>query len=139
LKRLKNIDDKYKQKAEISAYFNKFDEAEQIYREIDRKDLALELRMKLGDWSKVVALIEQGVGDDDILKEAYNKMGDFCVDKQRWSKAAYYFQQSNNYESLIDVYYRLEQFANLDKLIDDIPSTSSALPLLAEKMQSIGI
>jgi WD repeat-containing protein 35 len=139
LKRLKNIDDKYKQKAEISAYFNKFDEAEQIYREIDRKDLALDLRMKLGDWSKVVALIEQGVGDDDILKEAYNKMGDFCVDKQRWSKASYYFQQSNNYESLIDVYYRLEQFANLDKLIDDIPSTSGALSLLAEKMQSIGI
>jgi WD repeat-containing protein 35 len=139
LKRLKNIDDKHKQKAEISAYFNKFDEAEQIYREIDRKDLAMELRMRLGDWSKVVTLIEQGVGDDDILKEAYNKMGEFCIDKQRWNKAAFYFQQANNFEALIDVYYRLEQFDNMDRLIEDIPPTSPALPKLAEKMQSIGL
>jgi len=139
LKRLRNIDDKYKQKAEISAYFNKFDEAEQIYREIDRKDLAMDLRIRLGDWSKVVTLIEQGVGDDEILKEAYNKMGEFCIDKQRWNKAAFYFQQANNFEALIDVYYRLEQFTNMDKLVEDIPATSPALAILAEKMQSIGI
>lgn len=99
----------------------------------------MELRMRLGDWSKVVALIEQGVGDDEILKEAYNKMGEFCIDKQRWNKAAFYFQQANNYEALIDVYYRLEQFDNMDRLIDDIPPTSPALPKLAEKMQSIGL
>ncbi len=139
LKGLRKIDDKYKQKAEICSYFSKFDDAEQIYREIDRKDLALELRMKLGDWSKVVTLIEQGVGDDDILKEAYNRMGEFCVDKQRWNKAAFYFQQANNYEALIDVYYRLEQFSNLDRLIEDIPQSSDYLTMLAEKMQSIGL
>mmetsp|Transcript_9899 Transcript_9899/g.9755 ORF Transcript_9899/g.9755 Transcript_9899/m.9755 type:complete len:96 (+) Transcript_9899:2273-2560(+) len=95
--------------------------------------------MKLGDWSKVVTLIEQGVGDDDILKEAYNRMGEFCSDKQRWNKAAYYFQQANNYEALIDVYYRLEQFSNLDRLIEDIPQNSEYLTMLAEKMQSIGL
>ena len=139
LRRLKKIENKYIQKAEISAYFNKFDEAEQIYREIDRKDLALELRMRLGDWSKVVVLIEQGVGDDDILKEAYNQMGQFCIDKQRWNKAALYFQQANNFDALIDVYYRLEQFSNMDKLIDNIPENSPALITLAEKMQSVGI
>ena len=54
VKRLQNFDDKAKQKAEIATYFKRLDEAEQIYKEIDRKDLALELRMKLGDWSKVV-------------------------------------------------------------------------------------
>ena len=95
--------------------------------------------MRLGDWSKVVALIEQGVGDDDILKEAYNQMGQFCIDKQRWNKAALYFQQANNFDALIDVYYRLEQFDNIDKLIDNIPENSSSLITLAEKMQSVGI
>ena len=39
-----------KQKAEVSAYFKRFNEAENLYREIDRKDLAIELRMRLGDW-----------------------------------------------------------------------------------------
>lgn len=39
-----------KQKAEVAAYFKRFNEAENLYREIDRKDLAIELRMRLGDW-----------------------------------------------------------------------------------------
>lgn len=81
MKKLENIDDKHKQKAEIAAYFGKYDEAEEIFKEIDRKDLALELRMKLGDWSKVVNLIEQGVGDDEMLKSSYKKMGDYCIDR----------------------------------------------------------
>lgn len=37
------MDDKQKQRAEIAAYYGKFDEAEGIFREIDRKDLALDL------------------------------------------------------------------------------------------------
>jgi hypothetical protein len=56
-----------KQKAEVSAYFKRFDEAEAIYREIDRKDLAIELRMRLGDWFRVVQLLQSGGGDDALL------------------------------------------------------------------------
>ena len=58
------MDDKQKQRAEIACYYGRFDDAEQIYRDIDRKDLALDLRRKLGDWSNVVELIEEGLGDD---------------------------------------------------------------------------
>ena len=43
-----------KRPAEISAWFGRYDEAEDIYRTIDRKDLALDMRRKLGDWPKVV-------------------------------------------------------------------------------------
>ena len=75
------MDDKNKQKAEVAVYFKKYDEAEQHYVDIDRKDLALEMRMKLGDWSKVVQLIESGVGNDEILKKAYNQLGDYCSDR----------------------------------------------------------
>ena len=56
--KLQNFDEKFKQKAEIAAYFKRYDEAEQIYRDIDRKGLALDLRMRLGDWARVVQLIE---------------------------------------------------------------------------------
>lgn len=56
--RLQQFDEKYKQKAEIAAYFKRYDEAEQIYKDIDRKDLALDLRMRLGDWARVIQLIE---------------------------------------------------------------------------------
>ena len=38
----------------------KYDEAETIYREIDRKDLAIQLRKRLGDYSRVVQLLQTG-------------------------------------------------------------------------------
>ena len=51
--KVQSIADKNMQKAEIASYFKRFDEAEQIYKDVDRKDLALELRMRTGDWNKV--------------------------------------------------------------------------------------
>lgn len=132
LKKLENIDDKHKQKAEIAAYFGKYDEAEEIFKEIDRKDLALELRMKLGDWSKVVNLIEQGVGDDEMLKSSYKKMGDYCIDRQKWKKAAYYYEQANDNPSLIQAYYRMDDFEQIEKLIEKIPDNTPILESIGD-------
>jgi WD repeat-containing protein 35 len=75
------MDEKVKQKAEIACYFKRYDEAEQIFRDIDRKDLALSLRMRLGDWSKVINLIEQGAGNDEMLKRAYKNLGDYSAER----------------------------------------------------------
>jgi hypothetical protein len=36
VKRLRKLDDPLKQQAEVAAYFKRFDEAERIYREMDR-------------------------------------------------------------------------------------------------------
>jgi WD repeat-containing protein 35 len=38
-------------KAEILAFLHKFEEAENIFKKIERKDLQLKLRMRLGDWT----------------------------------------------------------------------------------------
>lgn len=35
------LDDKSKQKAEINAYYKKYDESEELYRKIERNDLAI--------------------------------------------------------------------------------------------------
>ena len=53
VKRCQLLDDEKKQAAEVATYFGKFDEAERLYREMDRRDLALPLRVNLGDWFKV--------------------------------------------------------------------------------------
>ena len=47
-------------------YLNKFDEAESIYREIDRKDLAIQLRKRLGDYMRVVQLLQTGGGSTTL-------------------------------------------------------------------------
>ena len=34
---------------------------------MDRKDLIIDMRMKIGDWQKVIKLAEKGHGSDDII------------------------------------------------------------------------
>ena len=46
VKRISGLGDRMKQRAEVAAYFQRFEEAEAILREIDRKDLANELRIR---------------------------------------------------------------------------------------------
>ena len=82
-----------KQAAEVAAYFGKFDEAEKIYREMDRRDLALQLRINLGDWFKVVSLLQQGGGDDEMLRTAWNNIGDHFMEHQMVAKAAQHYAQ----------------------------------------------
>ena len=68
VKRLRALSDRMKRKAEVAAFFGRFEEAEQIYRDIDRKDLAIDLRTRLGDWQRVAELVRSGAGDDKTLQ-----------------------------------------------------------------------
>ena len=91
-----------KKKAEIAAYCLDFDGAEKMYIDMDRKDLALDLRIRLGDWFRVVQLIKTGAsGDDALLEKAYNKIGDYYAERQRWRQAVNYYGQARNYEKLV--------------------------------------
>lgn len=58
INKIQSMDEKAKQKAEVACYFKRYDEAEEIFKSINRKDLALDLRMRLGDWPRVVQLLE---------------------------------------------------------------------------------
>ncbi|KAF4652657.1 WD repeat domain 35 [Perkinsus olseni] len=97
--RLRDLDDDVKRRAEICAvYSQRFEEAEALYKDIDRKDLAIALRLKLGDWLRVVRLLEpehvpqvdpsgvcnlvedlgsvlKSVSKQDLLKQAYVECG----------------------------------------------------------------
>lgn len=118
IERLQNMDEKVKQKAEVACFFKRYDEAEQIFKDIDRKDMALALRMRLGDWAKVVALIESGAGNDQMLKKAYKNLGDYSAERQKWAKAAKYFKLSHDLESLAEAYNKLEDFTSLQQLVE---------------------
>lgn len=139
VKRLRLLNDRMKQKAEVAAYFQRFDEAEALYREIDRKDLAIELRMRLGDWFRVVQLLQSGGGDDQLLQLAWNKIGDYYADRQKWSKAVQYYGQAKNSEALVECYYILEDYSGLEKLISAIPEGSALLLDIGSKFESVGI
>jgi WD repeat-containing protein 35 len=77
--------------------------------------------MRLGDWAKVISLIEQGAGNDETLNRAYKNLGDYSAERQKWSKAAKYYKLANDYENLANAYYKLEDFGALENLIESLP------------------
>lgn len=57
------------------------------------RDLAISLRIKLGDWFRVLQLLRIGSGDcdDALLEQAYNGVGDYFADRQKWYDIFYLF------------------------------------------------
>ena len=73
IKRIKNIDDDNLKKAEIYQFYEDFDQAENEYGNNDRKDLAIGMRFKLGQWDKVIELTaDSGVVQEDNMKMSYD-------------------------------------------------------------------
>eukprot|EP01038_Epipyxis_sp_PR26KG_P012743 gene12743-17084_t len=139
VKQLSVMPDKMKARAEAAVYLNKYDEAENIYREIDRKDLAIQLRKRLGDYTRVVQLLQTGGGNDALVRDSWDKIGEYYADRFKWKKAAQYFQQSKNYEKLLECYYRLDNFSELAKLRSELPDESPLFITLAKRFESVGM
>ncbi len=74
-KRLSRIQNETIKRAEVAAWFRNFDEAEKLFLDVDRRDLAVAMRKRLGDWFKVVQLLKTGSGGNDAeMEEAYNEV-----------------------------------------------------------------
>lgn len=142
VKRLVGVSDRVKQRAEVSAYFQRYDESEALYREMDRKDLAIDLRQRLGDWFRVVHLVKQGGGDDQQLVAAWDRIGDYYSERGKWGKAAQYYKQACNTSLLVECYLRLEEYSLLGDLIGTLPADTSAnqalLTSVGRRLQSLG-
>ena len=141
VKRLKVLESSAKQSAEVAAYFKRFEDAERIYLEMDRRDLAVDLRVKLGDWFKVVQLLKTGggAGDDTILIQAWNAIGDYYADRQKWQHAVTYYTQGKNQERLAECYYILEDYDGLEKLASSLPENHPLLHSLAKMFVTVGM
>mmetsp|Transcript_7812 Transcript_7812/g.27429 ORF Transcript_7812/g.27429 Transcript_7812/m.27429 type:complete len:1008 (-) Transcript_7812:93-3116(-) len=139
VKRLQVLDEPNIQSAEVCAYFKKFDQAEALYREIDRSDLAVDMRVRMGDWFRVEKLIQEGGGNDAMLATARNKIGDYYAERQKWGKAVGYYTQAKNTDQLISCFYALEDYKGLEKLIATLPDGSPALRSIGDKFMSVGM
>ncbi|XP_031567757.1 WD repeat-containing protein 35-like isoform X2 [Actinia tenebrosa] len=141
VKRLVKLDDESKKKAEVAAYFKRFEEAERLYLEMDRRDLAVELRVKLGDWFRVVQLLKTGGGggDDQLLEQAWNAIGDYYADRQKWQNAVTYYVQGRNQERLAECYYMLEDYNGLESMVNSLPENHKLLAEIAAMFRSVGM
>lgn len=139
VKRLQLLRDKSIQKAEVSAYFQRFQEAEDIYHQMDRKDLAIELRMRIGDWKNVLSLIENVTGEDELLHIAYTRLGDYYADRQQYNQAIPFYERAKANDMLVECYYVVERYSAIVDLIDVLPEGNALLQNIGKKLQSIGL
>ena len=81
-----------RQRAEIAVFLGRCEEAEDIFKnELGRNDLAMDLRMRLGDWSKVVDMAQSGgmsSGNDCIIQQSLENIGDDFADRRCWNKSS---------------------------------------------------
>ncbi|TPX32150.1 hypothetical protein SmJEL517_g04695 [Synchytrium microbalum] len=143
IKRLLKMDDKAKQQAEIAALKNDLDTAEKIYLSMDRRDLALDLRTRVGDYVRVAQLARgpgaQGAADDARVEAAWKAIGDQYREKQMWAQAALYYKQSRTLDRLAECRYILEDFESLSSMVDEVPESSPLLRDIAIKFASVGM
>ena len=139
VKRLKLLTDRNRQKAEVAAHFGNFEEAERIYRELGQMDLAVELRTQLGDWFRVLVLVEEGAGDDRVRDLAYDKIGDYYAERQKWDRAYNYYAKSRNLKRMCDAAYKLDDYSALTRAISQASSNASYLSSVGERFMSVGL
>ncbi|MCI4376852.1 hypothetical protein PGIGA_G00193590 [Pangasianodon gigas] len=141
VKRVDKLQSEDMKQAEVAAYFGRFEEAEKMYLDMDRRDLAISLRIKLGDWFRVLQLLRSGSGDsDDALQEqAYNAIGDYFADRQKWLNAVQYYLQGRNQERLAECYYMLEDYDGLERLANALPENHKLLPDIGQMFVTVGM
>eukprot|EP00117_Sycon_ciliatum_P031550 scpid22207/ scgid3975/ WD repeat-containing protein 35; Naofen len=141
VKKLRKLRTPEKQKPEVLSYFKNFEAAEKDYLSQQRGDLSVELRAKLGDWFRVVHLLKMASagGDDVMTRKAYNEIGDYYTDRQKWKPAITYYQQANNNTMLAQCYLRLEDYESLQTLARSIHDGDPLNQELGERFTAVGM
>ncbi|XP_050539955.1 WD repeat-containing protein 35 isoform X2 [Daktulosphaira vitifoliae] len=143
VKQLANIQDIVIQKAEIAIYFGDFEKAEKLYIEADRKDLAVLMYQKLGNWFKVAELLKSssllsGV-PSTTLNLAWQGIGDHFFDNQQWELAVEYFKKADNQDKLVECYIMLKDYDSLTSLSKTLPSNNLLLETISNFFYNSGM
>ncbi len=144
VKRLRAVQQEAVRRAEVAAWFSRFDEAEKLYLDADRRDLAVALRRRLGDWFRVAQLLRSGVGsgsagNDAEMEEAWNRIGDHYAERHKWEEAVQHYEKARNVAKLVQCYYALDDYNSLEGLVDVIPADDPQLEEVGEMFASVGM
>ena len=140
IKRIKNIDDDNLKKAEVYQFYEEFDLAENEYGNNDRKDLAIAMRFKLGQWDKVIELTtDSGVVQEDNMKMSYDNYAQQFLEEKNYEKAEEYFRKAGDVEGLINIWFKTEEYDKAIIYIERIPEENELLLFLGNKFEKYGL
>ncbi|CAG2104311.1 unnamed protein product [Medioppia subpectinata] len=142
VKRVKQLQNESLKRAEIMAYFGDFDASERLYLEVDRRDLAIELRRTLGQYQRVVELLQGsdfGTADDHQMRDALCSLGDYFADRHDWEEAVVHYERSGAYDRLFECYCLLENYDGLKKLVTNFADSHPILAEFGRTFESVGM
>ena len=133
-----------RRRAATLAFLGRGDEAEALLLAAGRRDLAIEARTRAGDWAQVLRLLEGGGGAHDdadtaALTAARARVGDHFADRGDFCWAIPLYAAAGRLDALVECYYRTDDFAALEGLVDALPPRSPALAGLGAKLASVGL
>ncbi|KAI9159560.1 hypothetical protein H9P43_008900 [Blastocladiella emersonii ATCC 22665] len=132
--------DPAKQRAAVVAYLGNPAAAEQMYVDMDRRDLAVQLRVAMGDAARVVQLGKAGGADDAVIETCWAAMGRDAMAQHRWSTAASYLAQARDFDTLAECHFYAEDVAALDALARALPVTATGtLDRIGEYLARLGM
>ena len=65
--------------------------------------------------------------DDVLLEKAWNAIGDYYCDRQKWSNATQYYVEGRNEDRIAECYYMLEDYKGLEKFSEQLPDNHKLL------------
>ncbi|KAK6762086.1 hypothetical protein RB195_022980 [Necator americanus] len=140
-KRVLDIQDPELKKAEIFVHLGKMTNAERVYLDQDRRDLAISVHKKTDEWLHVLRLMSSvpNSTSDKGRMEALVNVANYHRDRQRWKSAADHYELARTLENLMVCYIHLDDFSSLELLTKQLPNGHPILSAIAEFFASAGL
>uniref|UniRef100_A0A8D8YR04 WD repeat-containing protein 35 n=1 Tax=Cacopsylla melanoneura TaxID=428564 RepID=A0A8D8YR04_9HEMI len=124
----------------VAQHEGRFQQAENYQLQADRRDLAIAMRQKIEDYSKVLNLLKIGRGASDAeTSEIFENIGDKYAEQCLWTQAKEYYEKCHCYEKLLPVYTRLGDFESLESCARKLPDSSPLLKSLGQIFVQYGL
>ena len=141
VKRLRGVHEPGLRRAEVLAFLGEYDAAEQAYLELERRDLAVALRQKLGEQTRALQLMRLSGGaatSDAQVERAHARLGEQLALGQQWRAAREHLERGGALEQLLDCHYRLEEFDQLAAAASQLEEPN-ALRRAGRMLASVGM
>lgn len=134
--RLQSMENKLLQKAEIYGFFKKYEESRETLLRAERKDLAVNLMTKIGDYQGLEQAISKGDWDQALLNKSYRILANYYKDCLNWKKAGHYFNLCDEQDEIIDCHFMNKNTTELSDLVVQV-SDPEILVNIGEKLEAL--
>ena len=62
-----------------------------------------------------------------MLEKAWNAIGDYYCDRQKWANAIQYYTEGRNDDRIVECYYMLEDYSGMSKFATQLPDNHKLL------------